>query len=128
MPATLKKIIHIEDEADIQAVARLALETVGGFALKTCSSGAEGIAAIVDFNPDLILLDVMMPEMDGPATLLEIRKIPGFEQTPAIFMTAKIEQQEIDELLQHKVVGVVKKPFDPMKLASEIKDIWSDLD
>ena len=120
----LERILYVEDEPDIQAVAQIALEIVGGFSLKTCSSGQEALAAAVDFNPDLILLDVMMPDMDGPTTLGELRKLPGLAQTPAMFMTAKVQPQEIDHFKSLGAIDVIPKPFDPMTLSSHIKDIW----
>ena len=120
----LQKILYIEDEPDIQAVAQIALETVGGFTMKTCSSGAEALSVAVDFNPDLILLDVMMPDMDGPTTLGELRKLPELAKTPAIFMTAKVQPQEVAHFKSLGAIEVVAKPFDPMTLSSHISAIW----
>lgn len=120
----LQRILYVEDEPDIQAVAQIALESVGGFTLKTCSSGTEAIAAATDFNPDLILLDVMMPGMDGPTTLVELRKLPSTASTPAMFMTAKVQPQEIEYFKSLGALDVVTKPFDPMSLSSHIQDIW----
>jgi len=73
---TLKSILYVEDEPDIQAIARIALEEVGGFTLCVCANGNEALIAVDNFDPDLLLLDVMMPEMDGPTTLQELRKRP----------------------------------------------------
>jgi len=127
MQKTLTKILYVEDEADIQAVAQIALEAVGGFTLKTCSSGEDAINEIEEFSPDLILLDVMMPGIDGPSTLKEMRKITQFNDTPAIFMTAKVQPDEVKSLLENGAVDVISKPFDPMELANIIKEIWSKL-
>lgn len=124
MKKELKKILYVEDEADIQAIAQIALEAVGGFTVKIFSSGFEAIDAISDFKPDLILLDVMMPNIDGPTTLLEIRKLEEFIDTPAIFMTAKVQQDEVDALRGSGAIDVIAKPFDPMTLADTIKNIW----
>ena len=85
----LQKILYIEDEPDIQTVARLALETIGGFTLEVCSSGSEALEKSEAFNPDLILLDVMMPDMDGPATLKALRNLPNTANKPAIFMNVR---------------------------------------
>jgi two-component system, OmpR family, response regulator len=120
----LNRILYVEDEPDIQAVASIALEAVGGFTLKACSSGAEALAAAKDFAPDLLLLDVMMPDMDGPTTLGELRKRPETANTPAIFMTAKVQPQEIEYFKSLGAIEVVPKPFDPMTLADQIKAIW----
>ena len=126
MQTELKKIIYVEDEPDIQAVARIALEAVGGFTVEIFSNGNDAIAAASNFEPDLILLDVMMPTIDGPTTLAEFRKLKQFADTPAIFMTAKVQPDEIDALLAHGAVDVISKPFDPMELANSIKKIWHD--
>jgi len=125
MSDELKKILYVEDEPDIQAVAKIALEAVGGFELKTCSSGDEAIAAAAAFAPDLLLLDVMMPGMDGPTTLAELRKLPGLENTPVIFMTAKVQPQEVEHFKSLGAVEVIAKPFDPMGLADQVREAWS---
>ncbi len=120
----LKRIIFIEDEADIQAVAQVALEVVGGFTVKICSSGEEALQAAEAFAPQLILSDVMMPGMDGPATLIALRQQPMLADTPAIFMTAKVQPQEVEQLRAAGAIEVIAKPFDPMSLAQQIRDIW----
>lgn len=106
-------------------IARVALENVGGFELLICSSGSEAIDKAVEFAPDLLLLDVMMPDMDGPATLAELRKIPLLSKTPVMFMTAKIEPREIEFLKSFNVTDVIAKPFAPMGLASTIRESWN---
>ncbi len=120
--ATLKRIIYVEDELDIQVVARIALENVGGFVVQICSSGQEALDSIVAFAPDLILLDVMMPGMDGPSTLKALRELPQVAEIPAIFMTAKVQTDEVAALKKLGAIEVIAKPFDPMKLAQQIKD------
>lgn len=126
MASELKRILYVEDEPDIQAVAKIALEAVGGFELKVCSGGEEAIAAATDFAPDLFLLDVMMPGMDGPTTLSELRKLPGLENVPTIFMTAKVQPQEIEHFKSLGVIEVIAKPFDPMLLADNVRQVWSE--
>ena len=120
----LEKILYVEDEADIQVVATIALESVGGFSLKICSSGEEALEQAESYSPDLLLLDVMMPGLDGPSTLEKLREKSSLSQTPAIFMTAKVQSSEIEELKQLGALGVIPKPFDPMTLATQIKTIW----
>lgn len=122
--AELNKILYVEDEPDIQAIAQIALENVGGFELKICSSGQEAIQQAPGFNPDLILLDVMMPGMDGPTTLQELRKLGELANTPAMFMTAKVQPQEIEHFKSLGAIEVIAKPFDPMKLAETIQQAW----
>ena len=123
----LERILYVEDEPDIQQVASLALEAVGGFTLKTCSSGREALEEIKVFEPQLLLLDVMMPDIDGPTTLAKIRELPEHKTTPAIFMTAKVQSQEVQGYLDMGAVAVLAKPFDPMTLADQIKDVWANL-
>jgi len=126
MPTSLEKILYVEDEKDIQTIAEIALKDIGGFTVKLCDSGREAIEKIAEFTPDLILLDVMMPDMDGPDTLRELRKIPAFSQTPAIFMTAKVLPDEVSALRNEGVIDVIAKPFNPMELSNQIREIWDN--
>ena len=120
----LKRILYVEDEPDIQAVARIALATVGGFVLKVCSSGEEAVREVAGFDPELILLDVMMPGMDGPGTLKALRALPGVERVPVVFMTAKVQPNEVAHYKSLGALAVVAKPFNPMTLAEQIRSIW----
>ncbi|WP_404360312.1 response regulator [Methylotuvimicrobium sp. KM1] len=122
--STFQRILYVEDEPDIQTVAKLALEMVGGFTVKTCSSGEEALAEAADFMPDLILLDVMMPGMDGPTTFNRLREQPIIAEIPIIFMTAKIQPSEIADYRSLGAIDVIAKPFDPMTLADQIRIIW----
>lgn len=124
MADQFERILYVEDEPDIQLIARLALETVGKFTVKICSSGQEAVAEAPGFAPQLILLDVMMPGMDGPTTLGELRKIEGLRATPVVFMTAKVQPQEVAQLRQIGAIDVIPKPFDPIKLSSQVRAIW----
>lgn len=125
---TLQRILYVEDEPDIQAVARIALETVGGFTVQICSSGEDALQAAVEFAPDLLLLDVMMPGMDGPTTLKELRNLPQLQNTPAVFMTAKVQPQEVEQFKSYGALDVIAKPFDPMALSSQIAAVWQGRD
>lgn len=120
----LKRVLYVEDEPDIQTVAKLALEMIGGFEVKVCSSGTEALEHVNAFAPDLILLDVMMPGMDGPTTLKAIRERPDLIHIPVIFMTAKVQPQELHEYKLLGAVDVIPKPFDPMTLAATVQKIW----
>jgi CheY-like chemotaxis protein len=124
MGETLKKVLYVEDEADIRTIAELALESVGGLEVLMCASGAEALEKADAFGPDIILLDVMMPGMDGPDTLEALHKLPGLENTPAIFLTAKAMPSEIKRYLELGALDVIAKPFDPMTLADQVKEIW----
>ena len=121
----LNKIMYVEDQPDIQMVAKVALEAVGGFEVLICSGGEEALEKVINFKPDLILLDVMMPGMDGPTTKLELGKIPETSATPVIFMTAKIQPTEVAEYKEMGALDVIPKPFDPMTLSDQIRDIWT---
>ncbi len=124
MADKLTRIMYVEDEPDIQTVARIALEAVGGFTVKICNSGKDALSQAPEFMPQLILLDVMMPVMDGSATLRQLRELPQFAGTPVIFMTAKVQPAEIAQYLAIGAVGVIPKPFDPMALSSQVQAIW----
>lgn len=127
MTQELHKILYVEDEPDIQAVAQLALEAVGGFEVKICSSGQEALQNALTFKPDLFLLDVMMPGMDGPTTLSKLREIPQLTSVPAIFMTAKVQPQEVMQFKSLGALDVIAKPFDPMTIAQQIRESWARL-
>ena len=120
----LERILCVEDDPDIQEVIRLALETVGGFTVKLCASGREALAGMAGFHPDLVLLDVMMPGMDGLQTLAALRRQPESAALPVIFMTAKVQSGEVAHLDSLGVLGVIAKPFDPMTLAQEVRNHW----
>ncbi len=124
MADNLTRILYVEDEPDIQMVARLALEALGGFTVEICSSGDEALKRAPGFKPQLFLLDVMMPGMDGPSTLKMLRALPQFAYTPVIFMTAKVQPSEVAGYKELGAVDVIPKPFDPMTLASRVQDIW----
>lgn len=124
MSAALSKILYVEDDPDIQEVAIMALEMLGGYTLCVCSGGAEAIGAAPDFQPDLILLDVMMPDMDGPTALTHLRALDGLADTPAVFMTAKVMPADIAHYKAMGAADVIAKPFDPMVLATRIGEIW----
>lgn len=121
----LQRILYIEDEPDIQAVASLALEAIGGFTVRVCSSGAEALREAPAYQPDLILLDVMMPGMDGPNTLRALRELDTLRAVPVVFMTAKVQPSEVSHYLSLGACSVIAKPFDPMTLATQVQNIWS---
>lgn len=125
MSQPLQKILMVEDEPDIRTVAHLSLQAIGGFTVELCSSGQEALVKAPVFQPDLILLDVMMPGMDGPTTFLELKKIPTLATIPICFMTAKVQPQEVAQYKAMGALDVVPKPFDPMTLPQLIRDIWA---
>ena len=127
MPNT-QKIMYVEDEPDIQTIARIALEQIGGFTLLVCSSGQEALDQVSDFAPDIILLDVMMPEMDGIETFRQLRTLPACTGIPVVFMTARVQTHEIKEYLDLGAVDVIAKPFSPITLADQVKTIIQNVD
>lgn len=128
MGKALQRILYVEDEPDIQRVVKLALEALGGFNVELCSSGAEAIARAPQLAPDLILLDVMMPGMDGPTALHELRQIPALAATPVIFMTAKVQPDEIEHFKGMGALAVIAKPFDPMSLVEMVRNAWAGVE
>jgi two-component system OmpR family response regulator len=124
MAKELKRILYVEDEDSIRTIAVTVLEAVGGFTVVACASGSQALAAAPGAAADLILLDVMMPGMDGPATLQALRALPQTAQTPAIFMTAKVQASEIQQYKSLGAIEVIAKPFDPMTLSAQISEIW----
>jgi CheY-like chemotaxis protein len=118
---TIRKVLLVDDEDDIRTIGQLSLSRVGGWQTVLASSGADAVSKAAAEAPDLILLDVMMPGMDGPTTLGKLRAQEATATTPVIFMTAKIQKQEVARYLELGAVGVIGKPFDPMTLPAEIK-------
>ena len=115
------RILYVDDEPDIREVACLALSLDPDLEVRSCASGAEAIEEAVSWRPSLILLDVMMPVMDGPATLAALRDRLGDEIMPVVFITARTQAADIERLAALGVEGMIAKPFDPMILAAEAR-------
>ncbi len=124
---SLQRILYVDDEPDVRKVAKISLEKVGGFDLCLCSSGQEALQQVEAFKPDLIILDVMMPEMDGPATLQALRRMPVLAATPIVFMTAKAQPATLKHYIDIGANDVIVKPFQPMKLPEQLRAIWQAL-
>lgn len=122
----LKKILYAEDEPDVQTIVELTVQTMSEYQIKICNNGKELLKCVSEFNPDLILLDVMMPEMDGPTTFKNLQSKENTKDIPVIFMTAKAQVHEIEIFKEIGVVGIITKPFDPMNLCDEIQAIWDN--
>jgi CheY-like chemotaxis protein len=118
-----RRILIIDDEADIRAIARLSLEKVGGYEVVDAAGGAAGVDAAVAAPPDAILLDVMMPGQDGPATLDALRARPETAHIPVVFLTAKAQQADREALLAQGAAGVLVKPFNPMALPAQLASV-----
>lgn len=118
-----RKILLVDDEDDIREVAQLALEMTAGWEVASASSGAEGVRLAAAERPDAILLDVMMPGMDGPATARELRARPETAEIPIILLTAKVQAADRRRFDDLGVAGVLSKPFDPMELAAQVSAV-----
>lgn len=118
----MTKVLYIDDEPDIREVACMSLEIDENFDVRSCASGLEGLKVAQAWQPDIILLDVMMPGLDGPATLARLQPHPCTYDIPVVFITAKVQPGETEKLLALGVKGVLKKPFDPMMLARQVRD------
>ncbi len=121
---TLKRVLYVEDEPDIRAVAQVALQHIGGYELLVCESGEQAVRDAVAFAPDMVLLDVMMPGMDGPGTLRALRGLPQLTGIPVAFMTAKVQPDEVAQFVAMGAVDVIAKPFDPMTLSDQVRALW----
>lgn len=120
----LTRVMHVEDDESIRMVAEMALVDVAGFELLSCDGGQSALEQVESFAPELILLDVMMPKMDGLQTLAELRKLPSLTTTPVVFMTAKIQQAEKQQYLDAGAIAVVEKPFEPMELGDTLRELY----
>ena len=120
----LNKILLVDDDADIRTICTLVLESMGGFDVKTCEDGQGAIDCVKEFQPDLVVLDVMMPKLDGPDTLAALKRDVVTSDTPVVFLTAKNRRQDIEWLRGLGACDVLAKPFDPMSLPSTIREIW----
>jgi CheY-like chemotaxis protein len=115
------RILHVDDEPDIREVVEISLGLDPDFATRSCGSGEEALVAAIDWQPDIILCDVMMPLMDGPATLIRLRQNASTAAIPVIFMTARAQTRELDRFRSLGALGVIPKPFDPMTLAASVR-------
>ncbi|HQV22068.1 MAG TPA: response regulator [Agitococcus sp.] len=118
------KVLYVDDEPDIRTIVEFALEDEEGLTIQLCASGAEALTRVESYQPDIILLDVMMPSMDGPTTLQHLRTKPCCVNMPVVFVTAKVQPHEVAHFKQLGAVAVIAKPFDPMTLAEQVWAIW----
>lgn len=123
----LKKILLAEDEQDIRDIEKMALELIGLFEVETCNNGSMVHEKALAFAPQIILLDVMMPIMDGPQALSKLKSDDRTKDIPVIFVTAKAMESEIKRLMELGATSVVTKPFDPATLSQNIQDIWNHI-
>jgi CheY-like chemotaxis protein len=128
MPARpLNRICYVEDDEDIQRIVRMSLERVGKMTVAVVSDPTQAIAAMTEFRPDLVMLDWMMPGMDGPTLFKQMKLRPETSALPVVFITAKASQRDLDELKALGAVGTISKPFSPKDLPEQLRAIWAAL-
>jgi CheY-like chemotaxis protein len=120
----LSSILYVEDDLHVRTTAKLVLEVIGKYCVRECRSGHEALVAAQDFQPDLILLDVMMPELDGLATLTLLRSMPHLADTPALFVTGQTAPDDIARYMAAGAIGVIAKPLVPLRLAGQVHAMW----
>jgi len=124
MSETLERILYVEDDEDIAEVARIVFEDLGGFSVCHCSSGFAALEQVSAFKPQLVLLDMMMPGMDGVETHRRMKNAGVLDDVPVVFMTARAQHHEQEAYVALGALGVIVKPFDPMSLCDELRALW----
>jgi CheY-like chemotaxis protein len=120
----LKRVMCVEDDPDIRLILKFSLERLGGFSLCLCSDGFDALDKVESFQPQLVLLDVMMPKLSGPQTLKKLRTLEVMRGVPVVFLTAKAMRNEVEALLEHGSTGIIVKPFDPVTLPKDVLIYW----
>lgn len=115
------RVLHVDDEPDIRELVGISLGLDPELSVRSCASGSDALAAAAEWSPDVILMDVMMPVMDGPRTLGHLRESVKTGEIPVVFMTARAQTREVAQFLSLGAVGVIPKPFDPMTLADVLR-------
>jgi len=128
MPATpLNRICYVEDDEDIQRIVRMTLERVGKMTVEVVGDPTMAIEAMTAFRPDMVMLDWMMPKMDGPTLFRQMKLRPETSSLPVVFITAKASQHDLDELLKLGAAGAISKPSSPRDLPDQLRAIWAKL-
>ena len=123
----LNRICYVEDDEDIQRIVRMSLERIGKMTVEVVSDPMVAIGAITAFKPDLVMLDWMMPGMDGPTLFRKMKQLPEVSALPVVFITAKATQRDMDELIALGAAGTISKPFSPKDLPDQLRAIWAKL-
>jgi len=121
----LRKILFIDDDNDILSIIKYAVSSLEGVTVYTADEGQKGVDTALKENPDLIVLDVMMPGMDGLSVYKALRLLPSFRAVPIVFLTAKVQEKEIEEYISLGAVGVLTKPFDPISFPEDLLKLWA---
>ena len=125
MAARLERILLVDDDEDVRMVAQLALESIGGFTVLAVGGARQALAEAAAFRPQLLLVDVMMPEVDGPTLVELLQRDPALSGVPAVFLTARSQPGHLAGYRQPGVAGVIGKPFDPPRLCDDVLAIWA---
>ena len=123
----LQRVLYVEDDEDVQRIVRVALERLGGMTLELVSDSSKAMEAIIDFKPDLVVLDWMMPRIDGLALFRKMRELPETATLPVVFLTAHAHWSATDKLIALGAAGVITKPFSATDLAEQLRQIWKSL-
>jgi len=123
----LNRICYVEDDEDIQRIVRMSLERIGKMTVGVVTDPMVALGAITAFKPDLVMLDWMMPGMDGPTLFRKMKQLPEVSALPVVFITAKASQTELDELARLDAAGAISKPFSPKDLPDQLRAIWEKL-
>ena len=126
MTQVLQRVLHVEDDPSIRLVTSLTLEKIGKYTVLSCDGGPAALEQAEAFDPQVLLLDVMMPGMDGPSTLEGLKRRLDLSNRLVLFMTAKVQQQELDHYRSIGAWAVITKPFDPMTLPVEVNRYWQE--
>jgi CheY-like chemotaxis protein len=121
----LTSLMYVDDDDDIREIVEMSLGLDGSIRIRTSAGGEQALAAMRSEQPDLVVLDVMMPGMDGPTILQRMRADPALEHIPVIFMTARTNPQDTAHFRGLSAIGVIAKPFDPMALGQQVKALWN---
>lgn len=121
---SLQRVLIADDEPDLLEIARIALETLGGYEVATCQSGGELLSLLPVFEPDLVVVDVLMPDMGGLEVFDALRRESGYQDLPVVFLTGLVLERDLEKLRASGAADIITKPFDPMTLADRIGRIW----
>jgi CheY-like chemotaxis protein len=123
----LNRICYVEDDEDIQRIVRMSLERVGKMTVAVVGDPTQAIETMAEFRPDLVMLDWMMPVMDGPTLFRQMKLRPETSALPVVFITARASQRDLDELKSLGAAGTISKPFSPKDLPEQLRAIWAAL-
>jgi len=123
----LNRICYVEDDEDIQRIVRMSLERIGKMTVSVVSDPMKAVDAMIAFKPDLVMLDWMMPGMDGPALFKHMKTRPEVSGLPVVFITAKAAQRDLDELMTLGAIGTISKPFSPKDLPDQLRALWAKI-